>query len=409
MARTKGAKNKPKYDNNFAIINLNKQVDNSPEINDRGYTDYVKWGKNNDYPMFLLNLYENSVIHHSCIDFITAAICGERISNLKDEMPAPNINETWETFLNEIALQYALFNAFAFQIVKNKDGKTYSFYAQPIPTIRLAKKDGEGNVKSAFLCQDWTQTAIYKPVEIDMFNFAEDEEIKSSKPYLFAYFKKNLVDPYYSTPSYVSALNSIKASINMQDFDFNSTENSFTPSGIIELNQIENEEERSKVLRNIKDTFTGAKNASNLIVTFKNSNEDQPIGFTAIAADTENINKFADTSDRICNSIVCAHRVPNKSLLGMPVESQGFSDQGNILEVSYNLMERVVISQKRKTILTIINKCFALNNVDVQLEIEPLHFNLRQIDDTESASTAQETNETVDDKQAENNDELINK
>lgn len=45
MARTKGSKNKPKNTNNFKIINLNKQIENSPIINDLTPYHWVTWRK----------------------------------------------------------------------------------------------------------------------------------------------------------------------------------------------------------------------------------------------------------------------------------------------------------------------------------------------------------------------------
>lgn len=45
MSRTKGARNKPKNTNNFKIINLNKQIENSPIINDNTPYQFVTWRK----------------------------------------------------------------------------------------------------------------------------------------------------------------------------------------------------------------------------------------------------------------------------------------------------------------------------------------------------------------------------
>ena len=62
MARTLGAKNKPKHTNTVKVINLNKHIENSPIINDITPYQWVSFGKDNQYPTHLLNIYHNSII-----------------------------------------------------------------------------------------------------------------------------------------------------------------------------------------------------------------------------------------------------------------------------------------------------------------------------------------------------------
>ena len=402
MSRTKGALNKSK--GNVSIISLNKQIPNSPEINDKSSYNWVTWGKDNLQPMHLLNLYYNSITHRACVDFIVQAIIGEGVRDLEDT--APNLEDTWEEFFTKIVTDYYLFGGYAFQIIKNKDGKTYTFVHQQIATVRVAKKDEQGVIKKAYLCNDWSQTAIYRPIEIDMYNFTDDEKIASGKPYLFVFYDYNVFDNYYSTPRYISGIKAIKADIEMNNYDYNSTLNSFVPSGIVTLNQIGDEEEKKAILKNLKNTFTGSDNASNLIVTFRNSNEDKPVEFQPIAANDGNINMFSDTNDRTKERIVAAHKIANKALIGLSMDSTGFSDEGSLLEASYNLMEKTAISHYRDKIVNIFNKMLQLNGIDSKIIIKPLSFNLNDVTSIEDINVTKDENVNID-KQNENNEEKI--
>lgn len=398
MSRPKGSTNKPKQSNMVKTIQLNKFIENTPIINDDVPYDWVTYGKNNNFPLFLLDLYTNSITHHSCCELIAQSILGSGIDYDAMEVNGsemyPSYNSTWEQFIYNISLDYVIFGAFSFQIVKNKDGRTFSYYWQPVSTVRLGKKDEKGEIKYAYLSKDWTNTVQNKPIAIDIFNFTEDETIKNGKPYLFYYKNNNLIDDYYGSPSYVAALDSIRASIAMQKYDYNSTLNVFTPSGIITLNRIEDEQERQNIVKNIERTFTSSDNANNLIICFKNSTDDEPVSFTPISAPTDGVNLFKDTDDRVVDRIISAHRIPNKALLGMPMDNSGFSNEGSLLETSYNLFEKITISPLRNKIVNFINKMFMMNGIDTKIIIKPLKFNLADIEDEANTNKEQDKKET---------------
>lgn len=384
MSRVKGSKNKPKQSHLTKVINLNKQIPNSPIINDITPYAWVNWGQRNDFPTQLLDLYHNSITHKSCIDFLATAVCGEGIDygnmNFNETETYPNFNESWETFLYKISLDYLLFGSFAFQIIQNKDKRTYSYYHQPFSTVRYGKKDENGDIKYAFICKDWSNPVKFKPIQIDIFNFTEDNTIKQGKPYLFVYSEYNPFDEYYSTPYYISALDAIRCDISMKSYDLNAVYNNFTPSGILTMNEVADDAERNLILQNIEATFTNSENANNIIVAFRNSNDDQPITYTPIQSNNDGVNLFADTNARTTDRIISAHKIPNKALLGIPMDSTGFSNEGSLLQAAYNLLEKVTIQHMRKKIINYINKMFQMNGIDTKIIIKPLSFNINVVD-----------------------------
>lgn len=338
----------------------------------------------NNFPDYLLELYHNSITHKSCIDFLATAICGEGLDydnmNFDETETYPNFNDSWETFMYKISLDYIIYGSFAFQIIQNKDRKTYSYYHQPFSTVRYAKKDENGDIKTAFICKDWSNYIKYPPVEIEIFNFTEDETIRQGKPYLFIYSEYNPFDEYYSTPSYIAAIDAIRTDISMKSYDLNSVTNNFSPSGILTLNQVSDDAERQMILSNIEATFSGQENANNIIITFRNNNEDTPVSFVPIQSNTDGVNLFADTSERTTDRIISAHKIPNKALLGIPMDSTGFSNEGSLLQAAYNLLEKVTVSHMRKKIVNYINKMFGMNGIDTKIVIKPLSFNINVVD-----------------------------
>ena len=376
MSRPKGSLNKIKESNVCKVINLNKNIKNSPEINDKSSYDWVNYGKDNKYPLLLLDLYYNSIIHHSCVDFLVNAVIGDGIDYNKMEKDesqlVPNMYDTWENFIKKITFDLIVFGAFSFQIIKNKDDKTYSFFHQAFSTVRLGKKDENGIIKKAYLSRDWTNIMQNKPIEIDVLGGYED--IKSSKPYLFVYQNYNPIDEYYGLPHYVGAIQAIQAEIRMKNYDLNSIMNNFTPSGFITLNQVNDDNEREMILRNIEAMFKGDDNANNLIVTFRNSNDDKPIEYSPIASNYEGVNLFADNNERTINRIISAHRIASKALIGLPMDSTGFSNEGTLLETAYNLTNKLIVNNLRQVVTRTVNQLLNMNGIDQNIILKPMSF-----------------------------------
>ena len=376
MSRPKGSLNKIKESNVCKVINLNKNIKNSPEINDKSSYDWVNYGKDNKYPLLLLDLYYNSIIHHSCVDFLVNAVIGDGIDYNKMEKDesqlVPNMYDTWENFIKKITFDLIVFGAFSFQIIKNKDDKTYSFFHQAFSTVRLGKKDENGIIKKAYLSRDWTNIMQNKPIEIDVLGGYED--IKSSKPYLFVYQNYNPIDEYYGLPHYVGAIQAIQAEIRMKNYDLNSIMNNFTPSGFITLNQVNDDNEREMILRNIEAMFKGDDNANNLIVTFRNSNDDKPIEYSPIASNYEGVNLFADNNERTINRIISAHRIASKALIGLPMDSTGFSNEGTFLETAYNLTNKLIVNNLRQVVTRTVNQLLNMNGIDQNIILKPMSF-----------------------------------
>ena len=367
--------------------NFEKQIEGAP-INRNSNRGYVNWGLRNDYPIKLSELYFNSIVHKSCVDFGVTAVVGDGVDyqamNMNKTEVMPNQYQTWDEFIRCLVLDYILYGSYAFQIIRNKDGRTFSYYHQPISSVRCSPRDEEVNITSYWLCQDWTATGKYPPIEIPRFGFQEEETINSGKPYLFVYETYTPELDYYSTPKYVGALKAIMTELELIRYDLRSVKNNFSANGFLVLPRVESDEERRDLLNNIKNSFVGADNANALVVTFSNGDENDSnvAKFVKIDKDSNNVNLFAESNQRNIDRIVTAHRIPSKALIGMPIEGATLGGGGNEVNVAWNLYNATVATEYRNVILTTINKMFALNGVDTQLMLKPLDFNLTDKTDT---------------------------
>ena len=393
MARTLGAKNKSKISlhknpNGSYVLNvkMEKQIEDAPVCrnSNRGWVNY---GTDNRFLCKLNDGYHNTTTHKACVDYLATAILGDGVDYAASgigEDTQPSYQSDWDTLIYNLALDYSLYGGYALQIVKNKDGKTYSFFHQPFENVRCSPYDEDGVIPSYWISEDWTATGKYPPVELPAFGFQEDEEIKSGKAYLFVYMDYTPGCTYYTLPRYFSAMKSIMAEMELSRFDLRSVTNNFAASGILTLQQCDNEEERQAIIDNIQALFTGSDNANSLIITFSQNKDDQPATFTKIDKDAgNNVNLFQQLDERVVRKILTAHRI-SKCLLGSELDGASLGGDGNELAVQYNLYNINVASKARKAIVKNINNALRMNGIDTQIVLKPLKYNIMTTTDTTS-------------------------
>lgn len=395
MGRPKGSRNKKDSLTSYMLqSNFEKQLEGAPicRNSNRGW---VNWGQKNDYTQKLSELYFNSIVHKSCVDFIVTSIIGEGVDyekmNANQSELVPNYQQTWDELLRCLSLDMVVYGTFAFQIIKNKDEKTYSYYHQPVSNVRCSPRDDDGNITSYWICKDWTSTGKYPPIEIPRFGFQDDDVIESGKPYLFVYESYTPDLEYYTTPKYVGGIKAIQTELELIRYDLRAVKNNFSANGFLVLPRVESDEERRDLLHNIKNSFVGADNANSLVVTFSNGDENDSnvAKFVKIDKDSNNVNLFSESNERNIDRIVTAHRIPSKALIGMPTDSASLGGDGNQLNVAWNLFNKTVASEFRNVIIGTINKMLKLNGIDTEVILKPLDFNLVNVEKKEETTTPQ--------------------
>lgn len=416
MPRKKGSLNTSTImarHNGVSVMKFEKEIANAPITKYNAQYNTINYGSDNLYPFKLIDLYNTSVTHRSCIDYACNAIVGDGIDweqmKMKNcDIPNPNYSMSWDEFIRALAFDYCLYSAFAFQIIKNKDNKTYSFFPQPIETVRLEEMDEDGAINNAYLCKDWSATGQYPPIKIPMFGFQPDEEIPRGVPYLFYHKRYNPVNAYYGLPIYSSALNAIIAEAKFQTYDLKSVTNGFTPVGAITLPSVEDDKQRDAIIKNITQMFSGEENANSLVITFRNSIEDKPIEFSPFQASMNHVNLYADSNERTINRIMAAHRINSKALIGYPSDDVGFSDSGAYLEEAYRLYNINVANNNRREILDVVNTLFKANGVDITIMLKPLRYKTDDAEPSKVNTNVQGQGETAtEDEVVERTDDTI--
>lgn len=384
--RPKGSLNKNtialhqnKGKNGIYLTNLEKQIEGSAmaRINAMGWVD---WGRGNNYPNLLLDLYNQSPTHRACINFGVQSILGNGVDldamQVDGTQVVPNYAQSWDDLIKNVATDYMLYGSYAIQIIKNKDGKTFSFWHMPLDKVRWSEYDEDGQITQYWISNDWTATGKFPPFAIEAFDMRDDSLVKQGRPYLYVYRQYSPAMTYYTQPHYQAGIKSIQSEIEYVNYDLKTTVNNFVPSGMLVLNEVETDEQRQAVINNVTKLFQGSDNANSLMIAFRSNVEEQKPEFIPFTSNSGNINLYASANERTVNRILAAHQIPNASLVGMPdLVGSGFASEAQKLETAYQLYNKLTGNANRMAVIKTLNQMFRMQGVDVEVVMKPLNFN----------------------------------
>lgn len=397
MGRPKGSKNKTSSDV-VKVLDLQRHIEGTPlqkptAMNYGGpHPSMVNWGARNNYPELLLDLYAQSPTHSSAIKFGVQAIVGNGIDydsmQIDGSQIVPNASYSWDEMLRYISLDYLLFNSFAIEVIKNRDGKSFSFYHMPLHKVRCSEFNSDGEIEGYYVSSDWTEVSKNPPMWIDSLT-SVGNNIEAGKPYLFVYKTYDPTSVYYPTPRYSSAIRAIQSEIEHILYDEKTISNGFVPSGMLVLNDMETSEEKEAVVREINKMFTGADNGNSLMVTFR-SNPDQPMPeFIPFSTNTANVNLYEAADIRTRVRILSAHQIPDPALCGLPsIGATGFASEADKLEIGLKVYMKMVGNSNKKNILDVLNYMFSANGIDVEIVLKPFSYELETEQTTETEDNA---------------------
>ena len=360
-------------------IKMEKQIEGSP-ITRKNSMGWVKWGERDNYPNLLLDLYNGSTTHRACINFGVQSIVGNGVDydamQIDGSQVIPNYQYSWDELIKNISLDYMLYGSYAIQIIKNKDGQTYSFWHMPLDKVRWSEYDEDGQITSYWVSNDWTNVGLYPPVELPAFDMRDESVIERGVPYLYVYRQYSPAMTYYTQPHYQAGIKAIQSEVEYINYDLKSTTNGFLPSGMLVLNQVETDEERQAIIKNVTNMFQGTDNAAALMVTFRNNIEDKIPEFIPFSQGKDNLNIYDGANQRTVSRILAAHQIPNASLVGMPdVGQTGFASEADKLETAYQLYNKLTGNSNRMEVVKTLNNMLRMNGVEVEVVMKPLSFN----------------------------------
>jgi hypothetical protein len=356
---------KENKENLYSVVGSNFNAPMLPVIKEINNKDYVFYGDLNLFPDKLIELYNSSAMHATCINAIKDGIFGEGISVIGNEY-CNTKGETIDDVFEKVVLDYTLYQGYSLNVIWNREGTGIAeIYHIPFNNVRSGKMDEDDQVIEYFFTNHWDNTRKYPAKAYRSFSATDNKGDNASQ--IFYYYGYTPGNDYYPLPAYAAGLNDITLDAKVSRFHVNNISNGLAPSLFISFkNGIPTPEQRRDVYTEIESTFSGEENAGRFFLSF--SDADTAPEVTPITA--ANDSYYLTLEERISSRILTSHRITSAALLGIK-DSTGFSSVADEILVAYSHFEGTVIEPKRKKIVTSFGYILKLSGWNINIEVVP--------------------------------------
>ena len=331
--------------------------------------DFVEWGKGNNYPGYLLDLYNNVTTLRSIINGNIDFITGDDVSILPlGERFADGIMNTRGDLIidivRDLAKDYNLYGGFALQIIRDHNGDVAEIYYIDMRYIR-SNKENDVFYYNEHWDKGGKKDVIIYPKFIRNLNWAgltDEEKNRHASSILFV---KNVHTQVYPSPMFAAAIKACEIERGIDDYHLNNIENGFTSSMVVNFNNGDpGDEIREEIENEFNEKFSGHQNAGRIMFSW---NKDRVSATTFDAVKVEN---FADKMTALAKhsrqQIFSAFRaIP--LLFGLTSDvNTGFSTEE--FEQSFKLYNRTQIRPIQRIIADAFDKIYGAKGV---LSIKP--------------------------------------
>lgn len=349
-------------DNNYKnIITVKFAQAQQPKFEEKKGKGYVEFGANNNYPDYLIGLYNESPKHGAIIKSKTNYIFGQGWDGI--EQKANVKGESWNQITKKCILDDELFGGYYLQVIYNLLGEIKDVYHLEYHKVRTNIEQNEFQVKN-----DWNDNKE-KPRLYPAFNI--NDPVASQILFVKQYNPKSDI---YPLPNYFQGLNYIESDVQVSRHILGNAKDGFVATTLINLNGGEPAEEaKEAVERGIKKKFTGSEGDRVVIMFNKskdNSAEILPLSSTMLTKED-----FTNVNNLIQQEIFACHQVTSPSLFGIKTEGQ----LGGSTEIrdAYKIFANTYVNERQQAIEEVFNQLFNYVGINGEYElipVEPLSF-----------------------------------
>ena len=331
--------------------------------------DFVEWGKGNNYPGYLLDLYNNVTTLRSIINGNIDFITGDDVTILPlGDRFADGIMNTRGDLITDIvrdlAKDYNLYGGFALQIIRDHNGDVAEIYYIDMRFIRSNKEN------DVFYYNEHWEKGGRKDVitypkflrNLDWASLTDEERNRHASSILFV---KNVHTQVYPAPMYAASVLSCEIEKAISQYHWNSLNNNFCPDIIINFNNGDpGDEIKEEIVSDLEEKFSGYQNGKRFMVSF---NKDRMSAVTIDAIKTDDFSERYKALEESCRRQIFAAFRAQPLLFGLNSDvSTGFSTDE--FEQTFKLYNRTQIRPVQRLIADAFDRIYGSKGV---LTIKP--------------------------------------
>jgi len=360
--------------NKITSLSFRKDFQKPEEEKDRSL-GFTKWGKKNDYPFFLVELYNGSAYHQGIIKNKTHYIAGGGLQ-IVSGMVQPFIDNKWSDFdMNEIAERMAfdqeLFGGMAVKGTWNKEQtKVVMWEHIPIDMIRASVDE-----RTYYISDDWT-ALNQSPEKTNLRILPAYDKDNRTGSFILYYKEPHLKGRkelgVYPKPSYYGGITAIQTDVDISKFHMYELQNGFKSGTLINFpsGYPETTEELNRLKENVKGRSQSVEDAGEIILTFSNGKDEAP---EVLSLNGNNLDqRYLATEKSVQQNILVAHAITSPQLFGVRLEGSFNSAESGDL---FNIFKSTYVNTKQRRIEWMLNLMLELGGYvgEVKLrDVDPL-------------------------------------
>lgn len=345
------------YKNN--IITLKFSNDKVPQFVEQKQKEWVKYGEENNYPQYLVLLFNRSAKHNAIItskqlyiagkgwSFDQSLMQGEEIAALQAFIDNPNQYETLNDLAKKTILDNELFGGCYLKVVGTKGKKGVQIFHLDYCDIRSNEDNTEFYHSSEWL--DISGNENTNP-SFTTYPAYDPNKNQTESVYYYKSYRPNLKT--YTLPEYIGAVPAIITDAEIANFHRAEIQNSFKGSKMVTfVNGIPAEDEMQATRRKMIKQFSPTDGAGQIVIDFADDKDR-----AAIIQDLDSGNfqdKYNALNDTIQQEIFVGHKITSPMIFGVRVQGQ-LGGRAEMID-AFNLFTNTYVAPKQEVQEQIFN------------------------------------------------------
>jgi len=327
---------------------------------------YIEFGKKNDYPNYLVDLFNKSAKHNAIIKGKVNYITGngfkikEGVDPIGEQFIAQaNRVESLTEVLRKASIDIELFGGAYLQIIWSVTGENLA----EVYHVDYTKIRTNADNTQFWYSENW-EDRKYKREVYNGFNsqLRQGTQIMYLKEY-----RPNL--NAYALPGYFGALNYVESDIEISKHVLGNAQTGFSASKLITLpNGEPSDDEKRQIERKFTDRFTGS-DGKKFILSFVNDASRKPVIEDLGASDITK-EDFGNVDKMIQQNIFAGHQITAPDLFGISTPGQLGTRQQ--MRDSYEIFKNTYVNDKQIFLEQVFSLLAKLHGANSELQIIPV-------------------------------------
>jgi len=343
-------------DNNYRHIVLNFDIAKQPKFEEKKGKGWVEFGDDNNYPKYLLNLYNESPKHGAIVKSKSQYIYGK---GFEVSGTANSMGETWNDIVKKCIKDDELYRGYYLQIIWNRGKNISDIFHIDFQKVRVSKSCEKFYVKD-----DWTDFKE-KPREYEKFNPANPVGSQ-----IFYFKEYNPASVVYPLPSYFQGLNMIESDIQVSRHILGMANRQFVASKLIQLNNGDpiGEENKGEVERALMKKFTG--HTGQQVVIMFNKSKDNAAEIMDLGSTSLTKEDFTNVNNLIQQEIFACHQITSASLFG--IATPGALGERNAIRDAYEIWNNTYCKYRQQEFDEVFTKLRNMKGEAGEFKLQPV-------------------------------------